>query len=578
MHQTDAFPRQQTGNGINLERSKEKDSRRLVDYVLDQLAEWGVQRIYGVVGDAVLPLISAMAERQTPRFVPTRHEEAAAFMAKAEAILTGGIGVCLATSGPGAAHLINGLADAQTDSVPVLAITGQQESVFVGTQHRQVIDQQRLLGAVCEYSAQLAHPAAIGDVLGLALRTAVGKSKVAHLCVPKDFWQAELPPMPLRPFEPFLKTPARSGGWVIDGAVGMLHQAERPLILAGIGARAAIGEVLQLAEALRAPVVHTLSASGQFPRDHHLVMGSLGEGGTEITLDLIRESDCILRLGTTWWPRRYVPEAAITIDINLKPEHVGLGSPPRYGVVGPIEEILPQMIYRAPAWPRPPWEARVAAAKAQLEEGLVREIQQARETPEATVHPALLIDALNRHIPPSSVISLDVGEHVLWFNRYFRGSGRQDILISGYWRTMGCGLPYAIASSLVQPHRPAVAIVGDGGLSMSLAEMLTAVKHRAPVVVIVLNNRSLAMEEHEMEMLGLHVDGVGLNNPDFARFASLCGARGLRIERSRELDHVLQQAFERDGPTLVDVVTSPAALPVPRPARDAKVPAFVTTH
>lgn len=564
MHRTNAFGVQSSGG-----------SRRLVDHVLDQLAEWGVQRVYGVAGDAVLPMISAMAQRGTPRFIPTRHEEAAAFMAKAEAILTGGLGVCLATSGPGAAHLVNGLADAQTDSAPVLAITGQQESYFLGTLHKQVIDQQQLLGTVCEHSGQLAHPAGIGDALAQALRTAVGRSKVAHLSIPKDFWEAEIPPMPVRPYEPFLKTPARSAPWVIDGAVGLLHEAQRPLILAGIGTRAAIGEVLQLAEALRAPVIHTLAASGQFPRDHHLVMGGLGEGGTEYALELIRESDCVLRLGTTWWPRRFVPETAVTIDINLRPEHVGLGSSPRYGVVGPIEEILPQMIYRAPAWPRPQWEARVAAAKAQMEEALAREIQQAREAPDRTVHPALLIDALNRHIPANAVISLDVGDHVLWFNRYFRGTGRQDVLISGYWRTMGCGLPYALASGLVQPQRPAVAVVGDGGLGMCLAEMLTAVRLRSPAVVIVLNNRSLAMEEHEMEMLGMRVDGVGLNNPDFARFASLCGARGLRIERPRELDHVLKQAFEGPGPTLVDVVASPVPLPAPRPLDRARVPVSV---
>lgn len=558
----------------NLEQEQER-SRRLVDFVLDQLVEWGVQRVYGVAGDAILPLISAMATRQAPVFIPTRHEEAAALMAKAEAILTGNVGVCIATSGPGVAHLVNGLADAQMDSAPVLALTGQQESFFAGTQHRQVIDQQQLLAAVTEFSAELVHPAGISQLLSRALRTATQKSKVAHLSIPKDYWEFSLPPLSLRTYEPFLKTPHRSAPYVIDGALGLLHEAQRPLILAGIGARSAVGDVLQLAETLRAPVVHTLAASGQFPRDHHLVMGSVGEGGTDYALDMIAASDCILRLGTTWWPERYVPEAPLTIDINLRPEHVGMGSPARYGVVGPLEEILPQMISRAPSWPRPDWEARVAEAKLQYEESLAKEVQEARETVSPTVHPALLVDALNRHLPANAIISLDVGDHVLWFNRYFRGTGRQDILISGYWRTMGCGLPFALASSLAQPHRPAVAIVGDGGLGMSLAEILTAVRHRLPVVIIVVNNRSLAMEEHEMEMLGLHVHGVGLNNPDFARFAQLCGANGYRVERAKELDHVFQQAFQSDGPTLVDVVTSPAAPPMPRPPAWAKVPALV---
>lgn len=549
--------------------------RRVVDYVLDQLAAWGVRRVYGVAGDSILPLISAMAEREAPVFVPTRHEEAAAFMAKAEAVLTGNVGVCIATSGPGVAHLVNGLADAQTDSAAVLAITGQQESFYTGSRHRQVIDQQQLLAAVTEFTAELGHPSGIGFLLGRALRTATGKSKVAHISIPKDFWNEPLPDLPLRSFEPFLKTPHRSAPHVLDEAAGLLYQAQRPLILAGIGARGAIGHVLQLAEALRAPVIHTLAASGQFPRDHHLVMGSVGEGGTQYALELIAASDCILRLGTTWWPHRYVPDAPVTIDINLRPEHVGMGSPARFGVVGPLEEILPQLVPKAPSWSRPEWEARVAEAKLQYEESLAQEIQAARQASFPTVHPALIIDALNRHIPADAIISLDVGDHVLWFNRYFRGTGRQDILISGYWRSMGCGLPFALASSLVQPHRASVAIVGDGGLSMSLAELLTAVRHRLPVVIVVFNNRSLAMEEHEMEMLGLRVHGVGLNNPDFARFAGLCGARGYRVQRAKELDHALEQAFQEDGgPALIDVVTSPAPLPMPEPPEWAKVPAL----
>lgn len=550
-------------------------TKRLVDHVLDQLAAWGVLRVYGVAGDTILPLISAMAHREAPVFVPTRHEEAAAFMAKTEALLTGTVGVCIATAGPGAAHLVNGLADAQTDSVPVLAITGQLESVYVGGVHKQMINQQQLLAAVTEYTTELTHPAGVSEALARALRTATTKRKVAHLSVPKDFWEAEIPALPVRTYEPYLTTPARSAPYVVQGALELLYQAARPAILVGIGARQAVGDVLRLAESLRAPVIHTLAATGQFPREHHLVMGSIGEGGTDHSLGLIADADCVLRLGTTWWPKQYVPEPPVTIDINVEPEHVGMGSPARYGVVGPVEEILPHLIAQAPNWPRPEWEARLALAKQALEEELAREIAEARSTSEQTVHPSLIVSALCRHIPENAVICLDVGDHVLWFNRHFRGSGRQDVLISGYWRTMGCALPSAIAASIVQPHRPVVAIAGDGGISMSLAELLTAVRHRLPVRVVVFDNRSLAMEENEMKAKGMKVHGVGLNNPGFDRVAELCGAKGFRVERPKELDHVLEQAFATDGPALVDVVTSAVPIPAPRPRAQARVPLLV---
>lgn len=548
--------------------------RRLVDYVLDQLAAWGVRRIYGVAGDTILPLISAMAKREAPLFIPVRHEEAAAFMAKAEAMLTGTVGACIAAAGPGAAHLVNGLADAQTDSVPVLAITGQLQSFYAGAVHKQVINQHQLFSAVTEYSAEVAHPAGAPEALVQALRTAAARRGAVHVSVPRDFWEAEIPAVPVRTYEPYLVTPARSAPHVIEGALALLYQAERPAILAGIGARQAVGDVLRLAESLRAPVIPTLAAAGQFPKRHHLVVGSIGEGGTGHALDLIAGADCVLRLGTTWWPERFLAQPPATIDINVNPEHVGLRSPASYGVVGPLEEILPSLVMAAPSWARPEWEARVAQAKQAIDEELSREIDEAKRRG-PIVHPGALVEALNRHIPEDAVICLDVGDHVLWFNRHFRGTGRQDVLVSGYWRSMGFALPAAIAAALAQAPRPVVALVGDGGLGMSLAELLTAVRLRVPVRIVVFNNRSLAMEENQMKALGMEVHGVGLNNPSFDRLAESCGVKGFRVERQRELDHVLGQAFAVDGPVLVDVVTSAAAVPAPKPRVPHEEPVLV---
>lgn len=528
--------------------------------VLDQLEAWGVRRVYGVAGDAILPFIAAFAQRKEIAFVPVRHEEAAVMMAKAEAQLTGGIGVCTATSGPGAAHLVNGLADATTDSAPVLAITGQVESYYVGTQHKQTIDQQRLLGAVTRYTAEVASPESVGEVLLRAMRTAVAAGGAAHVSIPKDLWNARPRAAMVGAFPPYLKTPARSAPAVIHDAAVRLAGTARPAILAGIGARSAIGEVLRLAEHLTAPVIYTLAASGQFPGWHHLVVGGIGEGGAEPAATLLAEATCLLRLGTTWWPREYVPEDVDVIDVNIRPDHIGTGAPHAYGIVGPLADVLPELM-AAHYVPRPEWADRIATLKSAWHGQLVREATTAEAR--GGLHPAYVIATLTRVLPEDAVITLDVGEHVLWFNRHFRGNGRQDVLLSGYWRTMGFGLPAAIAAKLAQPQRPVVALVGDGGLGMVLAELLTAVQLGVNVTVIVFNNGSLAMEANEMKRMGLVPHGVRLHNPNFAKYAELCGARGLRVERASELERALSQGMQGPGPTLVDVITAPTPLPLP---------------
>ena len=536
--------------------------------VLDQLEAWGVRRVYGVAGDAILPFVAAFAGRDRIEFIPVRHEEAAAFMAKAEAQATGVVGVCAATSGPGAAHLVNGLADAATDSAPVLAITGQVESFYVGTSHKQQIDQQRLLGAVTGYTAEVSNPEGLLDVLARALRTAVAAGTAAHVSIPKDLWSAAPQRAELHPYPPYLTTPARSGLPVVAEAAARLAAAERPAIVAGVGARGAVGEVLRLAEHLTAPVVYTLAASGLFPRDHRLVIGGIGEGGADPAGELLAEATCILRLGTTWWPQEYVPAAADVIDVNVKPAHIGTGAPAAYGVAGPVEEVVPALA-AAPGRPRPAWALRIEALRAAWLDRLAREAAAGAAGSQGGLHPAYVVATLSELLPEDALVALDVGEHVLWFNRHFRGNGRRDILLSGYWRTMGFGLPAAIAAKLANPERPVVAFVGDGGFSMTMAELLTAVSLGAAVTVVVLNNRSLAMEENEMKRLGLTPHGVRLDNPDFAAYAALCGARGRRVESPGELKGALEwalaEASQRGRTALVDVVTAP--VPIPQPPR-----------
>ncbi len=536
--------------------------KSVAELILDHLQAWGVERVYGVVGDAILPLISSLSRRSAMRFIPVRHEEAAVFMAKADAQVSGGLGVCVATSGPGAAHLVNGLADAKTDSVPVLAITGQVESYYVGTAHKQMIDQQRLLSAVTDFSAELINPSALTDLFGRAARHALSQSTTVHLSVPKDLWTALTPATQLQPYAPYLKTKPRSSDDVIRMAAERLAAAERPAILAGAGARSAVGAVLQLAEHLTAPVIYSLASSGQFPGEHHLVLGGIGEGGADSSSRVLAESDCILRLGTTWWPKEYAPERTDVIDVNARIDHLGMGAWRAYGIAGTVEEVIPHLLH-VPTGPRPGWERRIWDLRSAWNQQLAREATPSTSQRSGGIHPAFTVATLTQTLPDDALVTLDVGEHVLWFNRHFRGNGRRDVLVSGYWRTMGYGLPAAIGAQLANPYRPVVAFVGDGGVSMVMAELLTATRLGLPITVVILNNQSLAMEEHEMERSGLAVHGIGLNNPNFAAFARLCDAEGFRVDKAQELAPTLQQAFQSRRTTVVDVRSINVPLPLP---------------
>lgn len=548
--------------------------KSVTELVLDQLHAWGVRRVYGVVGDAILPLISQFSSRSDITFIPVRHEEAAVFMAKADAQISGSLGVCVATSGPGAAHLVNGLADAKTDSAPVLAITGQVESYYVGTVHKQTIDQQQLFGAVTDYSVELSNPGAVTDVLGRAIRVALGQSTAVHISIPKDFWSSIAPTSSIQPYAPYLKTTPRSSEDVIRVAAERIAAAERPAILAGAGTRGAVGPVLQLAEHLTAPVIYSLASAGQFPGEHHLVLGGIGEGGADSSSRVLAESDCILRLGTTWWPQEYAPEHTDVIDVNTRTDHLGMGAWRAYGIAGPAEEIVPKFLHVQTS-PRPYWERRIWDLRSAWNNQLAREAADATPPREPGIHPAFTVATLTHALPQEAIITLDVGEHVLWFNRHFRGNGRQDVLVSGYWRSMGFGLPAAIGAQLAAPDRPVVAFVGDGGVAMVLAELLTAVRLKLPIVVVILNNQSLAMEAHEMERMGLAVHGISLNNPDFAAYAKLCRADGYRVERGEELAPALNQALQRRTTAVVDVISSNVPLPLPMKLEPAAEPVGV---
>lgn len=529
--------------------------RNVADYVLEQLEAWGVRKIYGLPGDAILPLIDAINRHPRIRFISVKHESAAALMASAEAKLTGEIGVCTATSGPGAANLINGLADAKSDRAPVLAITGQVDSFNLGTNYKQYLDQHLLLAAVTDYSGLVAVPDSCNDILVTALRKALTQGTVAHVSFTKDVWQIPTEEG-VRPPEPYLRTGAQSPPEVIAAAVKRLNEAQRPAILAGRGARSLGPQLVELAQKWQAGICASLPAKGIVPGDYFLMMGGLGEGGSEASTIMLAEADLVLIIGATWWPEKYTSKQTRIIQIDAVPDNIGKGSQVEYGVVGDLKVLLPEITRGIQETDKRTWMDRLSSLK---EQWLAR-IEMETAPGKTPVSPGYLVKTLEKVSAPDGVIVLDVGDHTVWFNRIFTGSA-QEVLISGSWRTMGFGLPAAISAKLAQPDRQVIALVGDGSLAMSLGEFLTAVRYRVPIMIVVMNNGYLAMEKDKMELERMDPSLTSLTNPDFAKLAEACGGKGFRVERPDDLENVLREAVNSSHPALVDVVAGPVKFP-----------------
>ncbi len=529
--------------------------RNVADYVIEQLEAWGVRTIYGVPGDAILPLLDAINRHPKMGFISVKHESAAALMASAEAKLTDGIGVCIATSGPGTANLINGLADAKSDRAPVLAITGQVDSFNLGTNYKQYIDQHLLMGEVTDYSGLVTVPDSCNDVLVKALREALNRGTVTHVGFTKDVWLYPTEEA-VRPSEPYLKTMAQSSPEVIAEAVKRLGVAQRPAILAGRGIRFLGPKLIELAEKWQAGICMTMPAKGMVPGIHPLVMGGLGEGGSEASTVMLAESDLILVVGATWWPEKYTPKLTRIIQLDAVPDNIGRQMQVEYGVVGDLARLLPEITRSIPNMEKKLWVSRLNSLRGQWLEQINKDISFAG----TQVNPGYLIKILEKVTVQDAVITLDVGDHTVWFNRIFSGSA-QDILISGSWRTMGFGLPAAISAKLAQPERQVIALVGDGSLAMTLGEFLTAVRYHVSITVVVMNNGYLAMEKGKMEQKNMDPSLTTVTNPDFAKFAEACGGIGYRVERSDDLEAILKEAIDSNRPALVDVITSPVTFP-----------------
>ncbi|MFZ5943076.1 MAG: thiamine pyrophosphate-binding protein [Bacillota bacterium] len=524
--------------------------RTVADAILDQLASWGVKRIYGYAGDAILTFLDAINRHPQIEYVQARHESAAAFMASAEAKLTGRVAVCTATSGPGTANLINGLGDAYSDKVPVIAITGQVPTKYIGTGYKQYIDEKILIQPLAKYSALLTDPQPTVELIYRALQTSMVQGTVSHIAVPKDIFTKPCTQEP-RPQDSIFaahKMPDEQG---LQRAVQLLRQAKKPMFLIGRGARGKGQMIEKWSEQLGAAITYSLPAKGIISRDFNYLVGGLGLAGSNGASMLLEEADCLLTIGSTWWPERFVPKKISIIQLDGILENLGLQDKISVGIEGCIEKSLSILRDMFEGKPNRRWVEKVKTVR----EKWINDLEQEVNSDVNPILPQRLVSSVEGNAAADAVIALDVGEHVLWFDKVFQGQ-QQIPLISGSWRSMGFGLPAALAAKLEFPERQVIALVGDGGLTMSMGEMVTAVERGINVKTVVFNNSSLSMERNRMIVAGISQTGTNLYNPDFKLVAQGCGWEGYQVTEAVQLDNVLKEAFASNKPSLIDVKVS----------------------
>jgi len=535
-------------------------SENTSDILIETLIEWGATHVFGIVGDGINPIIEALRKRQDRiRFIPVRHEEAAAFMASGFAKHTGRLGVCIGTTGPGAIHLVNGLYDAALDGAPVVALTGLTFHDLRGMRYQQSVDTLPLMQGVALYNEEVTGPEHAIIVANRACRAALGDRGVAHLTVSKDLQKMALSADKRSARNPGART---SSSWSpplsapsadqVQSAAAVLNAGKRIAVLAGQGALAAREEVTRLANMLGAPVVKSLLGKAVLPDDSPFTTGGIGDLGTAPSSWAMRTCDTVLILGSTMpWEEYYPrPGQARGVQIDLKPDRLGLRYPVEVGLAGDVKATLEALF---PLLQRNTDRSFLAEAQRRVADwnALLNKVEGTARSP---LRPQMVIRALSDLLPDDAVISLDCGANTHFAARCLQLRANQRLTGTGMLASMASGLPYAIAAKLAYPERLSVTVVGDGGFSMLMAELSTAVANKLPVKIILLKNDSLAEVKFEQRDMGYPEYGCELAPIDFVAFARACGADGYRCEHPEEIRPAIEAALSSSNAALVEAV------------------------
>ena len=568
-------------------------SKMTSDFFVERLKAWGVTRIYGYPGDGINGVLGALQRAEKAgegiEFIQVRHEEMAAFMATAHAKFTGELGVCLATGGPGATHLVTGLYDAKLDHVPVLAIAGQAEVTVRGANYQQELNLDRLFEDVADYVHEAEAPPQLRHLVDRGLRIAIARDGIAVLVLPKDIQET--------PWE----EPKRAHGFTRSGpgyarprviphdqdlrrAAELLNAGSKVAILIGAGARNAGGEVTAAAETLGAGVAKALLGKDVLPDDLPFVTGAIGLLGTKPSSDMMEGCDTLLMVGTGFpWAEFLPPDGqARAVQIDIAPEMLGLRYPVEVNLHGDAAEtlraLLPLLDYKADrAW----------------QDGIKRQITEWNETLKGRalaaaeqVNPQRVVYEMSPRLPDNAIVTSDSGSCANWYARDWQVKQGQRGTLSGGLASMGAAVPYAIAAKFAYPERPVVALVGDGAMQMNnMAELITIQKYwqrwaDPRLIVCVFNNQDLnevTWEQRVMNGNPRYEASQSIPELSYARFAELIGLAGISVERDDDLGAAWDRALGADRPVVLDVKTDPNVVPLPPHITLAQAKAFMSS-
>lgn len=550
------------------------------DVLVETLLDWGVEVVFGLPGDGINGIMESLRTRQDKiRFIQVRHEEAAAFMACGYAKFTGKLGVCVATSGPGGIHLLNGLYDAKLDNQPVLAITGLQFHDLVGTFTQQDVALDKLFMDVAVFNERIMGPTHVENITALACRTALAYHTVAHITFPVDFQEMEVKKKQASSrniahhtsdvYARSARLPSQSD---IERAAEILNQGKKVAILAGRGALDATDELEKAAELLGAPIVKPLLGKAAVPDDSPYTTGGIGLLGTKPSQEVMEDCDTLLMVGTSFPYIEYLPKPgqARGIQIELDPKRIGLRYPVEVGLVGDSRNTLRELI---PLLKHKDDRTFLHAAQAGMKDWW--ELMEKRATrPEKPMKPQVVAWELGKKLRNDAIVSCDSGTIATWWARHILARRGQMHTLSGNLATMAPGLPYTIAAQVAFPSRQCVAFVGDGGFSMLMADFVTAVKYKLPIKVVIIKNNTLGQIKWEqMVFLGNPEYAVDLEPIDFAAYAHACGGIGFSVDDPAECGRILDEFLAAPGPAILQAAVDPFEPPMP-----AKVKAEQALH
>ena len=567
---------------------------KTADIVAESLIDWNVDVVFGIPGDGINGFIEALRVRQDKiKFVLVRHEESAALMACAYAKYTGKIGVCVSTSGPGAIHLLNGLYDAKADNVPVLAITGSTFSDLMNSSFLQDVKLLQLFSDVASYNTMIHVPEQAEMAVDIACRTCLARKGVGHINIPVDVQEKKLKGDYSKHKVPghtsdFFDSFALPDKKLIEKAAKILNIGNKIVILIGQGALNASEEVVALAQKLNAPIIKALLGKAVVPDDHPLNLGGLGMLGTEPASEAMSQTDTLLLIGTSFPYMEYLPKPgqAKGIQIDMKPEKIGLRYSVEVGLVGDSKTVLSELI---PLLKERTHKNNIkdnlkshyynnskldisnvslqflhAMQKSMKKWKKILKEQSNRE--DIPIKPQVIANAVSEELEENAIVSLDSGNNTVWAARFLNMRKGMKFSVSGNLATMACGLPYAIAAKIAFPDRQSVAFVGDGGFTMLMGEFATAVQYKLPIKIIILKNNLLGMIRWEqMAFLGNPEYAVEFTPIDYTKFAEASGGKGYTIKKIDEVKSVIHMAMneENEFPSIVEAYIDPFELPFP---------------